>query len=361
MTSSIGLLAIALLLFTTCSLTQAQQGYTIKGTVTGLPDSTWLYLRTSEPFDSCQVLNGQFSMSGRLAESAKRVLLHTRGFTNYVSFWLENTHLSLSLKAGGFKQGRISGSATQDESKRLAALHEPVDHLIDSLDRYRQTTKDPVLRKELLHQRHQLAQKNTQIDTDWIKAHHGSLFATELLNTYATTWGKAMVQPLYDHLSAAMKATQSGQEVKQYLVLYRGGNIGDQFLDFEQPNPAGRLVKLSEAKGKYTLLDFWASWCGPCLEENPVLKEIYGRYKDRGFTVVAVSLDNNKAAWLKAIEAGKIPWENVSDLRGDKNVVALMYGISGIPDNFLLDEKGIIIARGLRGKALDDKLRQLMP
>ncbi|MEZ0487541.1 redoxin domain-containing protein [Fibrella aquatica] len=361
MTSFTSLLATTLLLFTTCSPTQAQQGYTIKGTVMGLPDSTWLYLRTNEPFDSCQVFSGQFTMSGRLAEPAKRVLLHTRGFTNYVSFWLENTHLSLSLQAGGFKQGRISGSATQDESKRLAALHKPIDHLIDSLDRYRQTIKDPVLRKELLTQRQQLAQRNTQIDTDWIKAHPGSLFATELLNTYATSWGVAMVQPLYDHLSAAMKASQLGQEVKQYLAVYRGGNIGDQFLDFEQPNPAGRLVKLSEAKGKYTLVDFWASWCGPCLEETPVLKEIYGRYKDQGFTVVAVSLDNNKAAWLKAIEMGKTPWENVTDLRGAKNVVALTYGINGIPDNFLLDEKGIIIARGLHGKALDDKLRQLLP
>lgn len=132
-------------------------------------------------------------------------------------------------------------------------------------------------------------------------------------------------------------------------------------MDFEQANASGQLVKLSQVKSKYTLLDFWASWCGPCLEENSVLKDIYGRYKDRGFAVLGVSLDNNKAGWLNAIKSAQLPWENVTDLRGDKNRVALIYGINGIPDNFLLDEKGIILARGLRGKALDDKLKQLMP
>lgn len=357
----LGLFTTFLLLSVSVSVSHPLLGYTIKGTITGLPDRTWLYLRTNEPIDSCQVIDGRFRMSGQLAEPAVRVFLHTQRFTNYVSFWLENTTVTVTLEAGSFKKGLITGSATQDENKRLMTLHEPINYRIDSLDKRREAIRDPAARKGLLAQRKLLEQQSTQIDRDWIKAYPASLIATELLNIYVVSWGKAVVQPLYNNLSAAMKATRYGREISDYLALYKGFNVGDPFVDFEQPNPSGRLVKLSQVKGKYTLLDFWASWCGPCLEENSVLKDIYGRYKDRGFAVLGVSLDNNKAGWLSAIKSAQLPWENVTDLRGDKNVVALMYGISGIPDNFLLDEKGIIIARGLRGKALDDKLRQLMP
>lgn len=123
----------------------------------------------------------------------------------------------------------------------------------------------------------------------------------------------------------------------------------------------GKKVKLSDIKGKYILLDFWAAWCGPCREENPKLVELYKQYHGKGFNILGVSADDNRAAWLAAIKQDGLLWENVSDLRGDKNKAALIYGVDAFPTNYLINQDGIIIAKNVRGKALEDKLKQLFP
>jgi len=116
-------------------------------------------------------------------------------------------------------------------------------------------------------------------------------------------------------------------------------------------------LTLSSLKGKIVLLDFWASWCGPCREENPTVKKAYAKFKDKGFEIYAISLDVKKDAWLKAIEEDGLPWLHVSDLKNDTS--AELYGVSGIPMNFLLDKDGIIIAKNLRGEALTKKLEEV--
>jgi len=352
--------AITLLAF---AFTAAPAGYHINGTVTGLTDGTWLYLRTAKPdkdIDSCQVTAGKFSMSGQIAEKATPVYLHTAKYTNYVHFWLENTTISIDIKAGEFKKGRISGSATQDEDKRLDAMRFPFSKKSDSLSQVLEQTKDSTTRKNLLAQIHELDGQAKQVDQNWIKNNPGSLISANLLDIYATTWGRETTNALYLNLSADMKATVYGQNIKEYLAVNKNIKVGDKYADFEQANTEGKPVKLSQVKGKYILLDFWASWCGPCREENSNLAATYARFKDKGFAVLGVSLDDNKGNWLKAIKTDQLTWENVCDLRGDKNQVALMYGINAIPNNFLIDSNGVVIARNLRGEKLDEALEKLL-
>ncbi len=132
-------------------------------------------------------------------------------------------------------------------------------------------------------------------------------------------------------------------------------------MDFTQNDVNEKPVSLSSLRGKYVLVDFWASWCGPCRQENPNVVKAFNQYKDKGFTVLGVSLDQKKEPWLKAIEKDQLTWTHVSDLKYWQNEVAVQYGINAIPASFLLDPNGRIIGKNLRGEALTKKLAELMP
>lgn len=161
-------------------------------------------------------------------------------------------------------------------------------------------------------------------------------------------------------LDKSVLNTKYGKLAQEKLNQLRGTMIGYPAANFAQADPSGKMVNLSDLKGKYVLVDFWASWCGPCRAENPNVVNAFNKYKDKGFTVLGVSFDQNRDKWLQAVEADKLAWTQVSDLKGWGNEAGKLYGISSIPQNLLLDKDGKIIAKNLRGPELDAKLEEVI-
>jgi peroxiredoxin len=161
-------------------------------------------------------------------------------------------------------------------------------------------------------------------------------------------------------IDKSLEANSYLKPVLKHLEDLKGTTVGHPATNFSQTTPDGKKVSLSDFKGKYVLLDFWASWCKPCRMENPNVVAAYNRFKDKGFTVLGVSMDSNRDPWLAAIQQDGLTWTHVSDLKGWGNEVGKMYNVTGIPQNFLIDKEGKIVAKDLRGSALDEKLAEII-
>jgi peroxiredoxin len=203
-------------------------------------------------------------------------------------------------------------------------------------------------------------QRGVKIE-EFINQHPSSIVAAYVLyRDFAYHLTAEQIKQNIQLLGPQLQQTQYVTVLNGLIDVMKNVGPGKKAPDFTAKNQFGKEVKLSDQFGKYILVDFWAAWCGPCRKENPNVVKAYNKYKDLGFTVFGVSLDKKKEAWVKAIKDDNLTWTHVSDLVFWDSAPAKLYGVRAIPANFLIGPDGTIVAKNLRGEALDKKLDELL-
>ncbi|MBB5634190.1 peroxiredoxin [Pedobacter cryoconitis] len=341
---------------------QKKGGYTINGNILGLK-SPYVYLSVNGKSDSAAVKDGKFSYKGENVTAPSKVTLHNK-VVRLGTFYVENVPVTIKGDLDKPDDIIITGGKTQTDNNELSASKKNIDEQLNKIYEAWGTAnkaKDPVALAKADKEMEPLEEHSKQLTIEFIKTHPASYVSLEKINELTYELDYAAVSGLFQGLSPVIKASGAGKKVETSLAVLKKGSNGQKMIDFTQNNPSGKPVSFSSFKGKYVLVDFWASWCGPCRGENPNVVKAYNRFSPKGFTVLGVSLDQDGTKWKKAIEDDKLPWDQVSELNGWKNEVAKYYGINGIPSNYLVDPNGIIVARNLRGEQLTKKLEELLP
>ncbi len=341
--------------------------YTVSGTLDEFPEGIiYLQKRAEGEFvkiDSAEVKDGLFTISGTV-EIPEMYYLTIEGKRGSAAIWIENSEITFTAHADSLYKAEITGSAIQDEYTAFQdKIRDIYDQTREPYQKYREAKQnnDEKTMKQLEKMMDSIYDSAEQFQKDWIRDNPSSYIAPSAIQRISYGMEAEEIEEYLALLDPSLANTAAVADLKERVEILKKVAVGKPALDFTQNDQEGNPVTLSSLYGSYLLVDFWASWCGPCRQENPNVVACYKEFHDKGFDIIGVSLDQDKESWLKAIEDDKLTWTHVSDLKGWGNVVSDMYGINSIPSNMILDREGIIIEKNLRGDDLRNKLAELMP
>ncbi|MDE3236034.1 MAG: AhpC/TSA family protein [Bacteroidota bacterium] len=340
----------------------AQEGFVIKGNIKGLKDSTEVTLVGADGKMITKAISrkGAFTLKGQ-RDHADYSQLSFKGHKDPVELFIANDQVTVTGDALHLKSATVKGSVTQADFAYYNTSFNPLKEKLGAVVKKINAAPEGPKRDSLVAEFEMTRNETVKLVGDFIKNKPSSPVSAFVLFAVNPLFQNPLeVEADYNLLNEDAKQTMYAKLLKQMIDKSKIGMIGTQAIDFVQNDTANKPVALSSFKGKYVLLDFWASWCRPCRMENPNVVSAYEEYKNKNFTVLSVSLDQSRENWLRAIADDGLTWTQVSDLKYWNNEVARLYGIESIPQNFLLDPEGRIIAKNLRGGDLKLKLQELL-
>lgn len=359
------LLSIAVIALSLAACDSAPK-YTINGSVEGeQTGNVFLVKYANSKMDTlakAPIADGKFTLTGKV-DGLTDAFLTIEGKRVGIPVFLENAQYTAIVNLTSPMDNKVEGTEAQALANQFTAIgNEARTAQNDLYKAYSEASeaKDEAKMKEIEENFNKLGETASEKEDALIKANADSYISAYIIASKMGGMEASELSEKYALLGENAKATEHGKKIAERIEKLGALEVGQVAPDFTLNTPEGEPLSMHSIKGKVKVIDFWASWCGPCRGENPNVVKIYEEFHPKGLEILSVSLDNNKEAWLKAIEDDHLTWNHVSDLKGWSNEAAQLYAVNGIPHMVILDENNVIVAKNLRGDELKAKIAELL-
>ena len=312
--------------------------------------------------DSAKVTGGNFTFRGQLQHPTHATI--SLGKKKEIKVFIENSDINIRGNIDSLDKAKINGSRSQivysEFSKSRQMLSKKIRGVIGKIRKFEKVENEK-RKKHFFGKLDSLKKRRKEVTKELISQYSNNYVSLLEMRNLVRNSNYRELSDLYEQFSGVLRKTDLGVEIQKYIKGKANTQLGGEAPNFSLQNLDGENISLKSFRGKYVLIDFWASWCKPCREEHPNYVNVYKKFKDQSFTILGVSLDRNKKNWKKAVKKDELSWTQlINDSGGMRSDVAKMYSIKSIPKNFLLNPEGEIIAMNLRGKDLKEKLNAIL-